>query len=528
MESSAPHDRLSEGALLATSPQVCHWLDITCSVFGHTEALSVLGADILRRALTHFSHAAFGRGWPMSRERAVVDVVDGRVWLNLSVVAGWVRVDALSRWLRDVDPLAAATLRTPGHPLVPAEDVVGIDLFPGLVVRGARALTAAVSGQLQPARARAQVDAAWKSWWGTIQRRSARPVTADNLVEWVDDLLEPTATFVLDALLPRIALATTASRVLRELGDGRPETLALSEAIPRGVEGGATTAWMRALATMAARSSAPSAHADAEGTPTDEFWEAFAHRGPRELDVATPRFGETPDVLTQWADVLRSRPSLVAAWDHAAQTRKLAASTLAADLHRPLDRARFWAAVDVVEHLGGLGDLPVAALVQALWPIRRALMTLAGERMHDVPLTLEPLRSMPLAGVAAWLAGHDSVPTPALRLAGASWPAVSPSASGSVVGGTGEGPLWRPRFGQAPPSVFVLVTDGLSLSDAPWAASAAAVVVVGDAGLGAALPIVRGWGIPCVVAPAVRTWPEGQWVSVDGTQGIVCIAQHEH
>jgi len=505
----------AEGALVPPSSRT--WLDVTGSLLGHAGELDPLSIDVLARALHHFSRAALRYDGPLPADKGLVGVFDGRVYLNVSALLGLLRPGSLAQWVSEVDPLAAPDVMADG--VSSTDDLRELQLLPGLLMRGARALASAVAGQIQPAWSRGVADEAWAAWEARIDRRAARPIGEDGFVAWVDRLLVPTAQLVVDELIPRIALATTACRAMREPFQSRPECASLLHAVPQALNGSSVCSLVLDLADVARFS--------ADDPGREAAWTALmhrhGHRAERELSLLVPRLSESSAGLDMVAVVART-PDLAMRWERAVQARKLAVSTLAADLPGPLEHTRFLAAAHVVEELGGLSDAPLAALVRVLAPIRAQLRLVLNEACAAGRVDWDDVPHLSLAGVDALYRGEPPRFVESKTLPGRRAEPRVPASPVGVVGGRAKGiPISASKALSHPGPLgeHILVTDILAPWTAPLVAACSGAVITGTSGYGPSVAVARAFGRPCVLTG--RPLLGSKTVLVDGDKPEVRI-----
>ena len=497
-------------AAVLSGTDVRAWLDVSGSLMGLQGELDPLSADVLARALEHFSRAALRYDGVLRADRGLTGVFDKRVHINVSALLGLLRPGSLAQWVSEVDPLAAPDLLEGG--VTSTEDLRDRQLLPGMLMRGARALAAAVAGQFQPAWSRSMADEAWTAWDARIVRRAARPIDTDGFSGWMDRLLAPTAQLVVDELIPRVALSTTACRAVREPFAHRPECQGLLDAIPRALDGSSVCRLVLDLAQVAHKDDADPARRAA----WDGLMERHGHRGIAELSVLSPRLSES-EAVDQMLRLLRHYPGLTTRWERAAQARRLAVTTLAADLPGPLERARFLAAAEVVAELGGLSDAPLAALVRVLAPIRARLLAVLEPAIDDGRIDWNDVSHLSVDGVDALHRGEAPRFAEPVSLPGRPIRPTQLDVPLGVVGGSARGVPISPTQAlerAGPLHAHVLVAELLAPWMAPLVAASAGVVITGQAGFGPSVTVARAFGRPCVLTG--RPPPPADVLLVDG------------
>ena len=476
------------------------WLDVTGSILWHSGPLSPLGADVLRRAMVHLQRAVVRVSRDPADPRNLMGVFDRRVWLNLSALRGYLSGASVQRWVGEVEPSLVGHIRDQNLPAT--DDLRVPEVLPGLMFQGARAMASAVAGQLQPKRSAASATAAWSQWLEVLKRRAAHPIDDRGVVAWVDHILSPTAALVADELMPRIALATTASRAIREPFMGRSDCAPLLDAVTRGIGGHRVTTFM--------------------GLEPSERCARFGHWGPGALDVHTPQDG-----LRASAD--RSDPrAFRRAFEQARQARRLAVSTLASELHGPLERARFLAAADVVDSLGGLSDWPLDALLHCLDPIRKRLWQLA--EASTGALDLADWGALTLSDLERIHGGDAPENDREATLPGTNIRSLCPVTSGVLVAGPFEGMVVDVGTkSPVAPSETIWRAEHLDMHLAERLTACAGILVARDGAYGPAGVLAAAIGRPCVSVPRGALPEPGRWVRVDRAGRITAIkGQGQH
>ncbi len=496
MELKSENGMDAEAGVLATRVSRRTWLDVTGTMLGHSsERLSPLGEDVIRRAMMHVQRALVRVPRDASDPRNLVGVFEGRAWLNLSALRGYLSGASVQLWVGEVDPTLDGHIRD--HNLPATDDLREREVLPGLMFQGARAMASAVAGQLQPARSAQSAKHAQELWRTLIDRRAGHPIDDRGLLGWVDHLLAPTAAFVADELMPRIALATTALRALRDPFAQRPECRPLLDALCRGVEGHQVCAFL--------------------GLSTAERLVRFGHWGSGALDIVHPRYADAPSSLPRTS---ATPASLRASLEHARQARELAVSTLASELTGPLDRARFLAAADVVKSLGGLSDWPLDALLVCLQHIRRAIREVVDAAVQEGTLAPDAWAHLTLTDLERIRTGGRPRPYEVRPLPGDDIRDHCPVHARGLVAGTAVGVLVE-GFADSPvpTSQTIRVLPSLDAHAAMAIADCAGVVVTRSGVNGPGAIVASVLGRPTAFVPADAVPDMGQQVRLHGETG---------
>jgi len=261
---------------------------------------------------------------------------------------------------------------------------------------------------------------------------------------------------------------------------------------------------------------------DAVGEMSDDrFLERYGHLGARVMDVAAPRFDEQPDQLHALRRALPEASRIEADRARAAQARKLAVSTLASELTGPIDRARFLAATEVVQSLGGLSDWALEALSICLAHCRRALLAVV--EAADVPEGLQ-WSDMRLEQIEALRTGRSIPEAVDGPLPGRPLQSGSSRPDSGLVGGIATGTLTHPDA-DSPPERPIWLLDSVGLAAIPPIASGVGAVVTAPVARGGPAVLVAAMlGRPCVSVSSAASLVPGVRVTVDGERGTVVSA----
>jgi pyruvate,water dikinase len=344
-----------------------------------------------------------------------------------------------------------------------------------------------------------------------------------TLVEFASDSLKPTflATFALESLRQLLG---------KPLGPER--TAAALNELQAGVRPDPEADLPAAVKALAAGRLA-----------RDEFLRRFGHRGPQDMELASPRWSEIPDAVDRF--LVRSAHTAVdehSEFDWRQRWERVAAE---AKVTGPA-AARGAAEVERLRSALTLRETAKHHLMRGYALVRRALVeldrrfALHGGIFHLTPDELPRL-----------LAGESLAAEAAARrkrrqlLLGLEVPAVVfsddldavgrpvPSPTGGVEwsglalsGGVAEGPaLVLTEPAPPPPEPFVLVCPSTDPAWVPLFAEARGLVMETGGVLSHGAIVAREYGLPAVggLAGVVRGLRTGQRVRVDGNRGVVSI-----
>ena len=383
-------------------------LDLTSSVQGILEPMSVMGTSLLARLFSHGSIELVGQDVTQELAATIPYCTTGRLYANLSNVLAVTTPSKLAEFLVLMDPLAAGALKEVDHEAYRAEGFA----MAGLVVRAINhvppRLLNLIEGRLMPEHARDGCNRVLSQF-----EREANSLAEEDLSlgEFADRLLGRIAQLILRELLPRILMARRAvaeiwklfpspdeetawqlGRIDRSLpGNVTVEMgLALAEVAELLSERGLTYRDVAALKTALDTGAAPTPFVHAWQTYLDRY----GHRGPKELDVASPRFRDQHNMLLEQVLQMASRPegseSPRAVHERNQHDRRLAYDKLREVVHEThgwRQTKRFESHYRVLESLFGFRETPKFYVVYCLDLIRSRLMTqaraLVAERRLD-------------------------------------------------------------------------------------------------------------------------------------------------
>jgi phosphohistidine swiveling domain-containing protein len=546
------------------APRRLYW-DASISVQGLMKPMSVMATSFLHLLVGRLWQHLFGTEAPAGMNEAAAVARHGRLYVNLSNLFTVTDKRRLAQLLLSTDALAARILEAVDEGGYRAPESGLRRLGWRLALHAPHRVAVLAESLALPERSRRQADRATEAVQGRLRALADSPLPLLPLAEALARTLLPA---MFDELMPRIVAAKVAmARIRHRLVRVSETEQRLIDRLDQSLPGNVTVAMGLELAEMARllpagwdakrieheldAGTAPSAFATAWRT----FLGRYGHRGPREIDVAAPRYREQPRLLFEQLAQLAQLPTSRlpdAIHERSRRERGQAAQALKEGvrvLGRTVQR-RFHHYYGVVEALGGLRETPKFCMVTAIDVLRTRLLAEAArlvvagrldrpEQIFD--LTLEDLGAPDLdlrARGAERRMDHERLararelprifdsrgrilyapprPAEAGRLSGHP---VSPGVARGpvkVLHAPDEKPL---RAGE------ILVARATDPGWTPLLVSAAAVILeVGGVMQHGAL-VAREYGKPCVagVEHATERLRDGMVVEVDGAAGVVTL-----
>jgi len=523
------------------------YLDATISVQGLMRPMSVMGTSVLRRFLTAVTQEVFGRDLADPDENFLVTSVCGRLYGNLTNLFGLVSRERFCSVFSIMDPVATETILNLDPELYPASDSlagVRLDLLwnvPGKLLH-------VVEARLMPDSAYQRAQTAAEE-----HLQALRALQHEPLDKFAAELFPLTAKLLFNYMVPVIVVGRLArARLAALFPTGHQEDL---DRLDRALPGNVTVEMGLELNRLAQLLPADiTAEELKREIPAGEFsreWSSFleryGHRGPRELDIAAPRYRDQPGMLLEQLVQLRGVEDKHA--EHAA-ARAQAQARLAEAVKSQgwLRSAGFNSLAKVWERLGGMRETPKFWVIKGLDMLRTRLLSegrrlvdegrldqvediwdLQLEDLQDPTLDLRARRSERRAFQASFERCRE-LPRLIDSRGRICNPPPRPAKPGEVAGiaisaGVARGPV---KALHAPDEKPVLPGDILvaRATDPGWTplfVHAAAVVLEVGGMLQHGALVAREYGKPCVagVAGAVELWEDGTVIEVDGTSGII-------
>lgn len=534
------------------------YLDITASVQGFFEPLSVLGASMLREMFAYCSAELIGA----RDSQALMMIKGGRIYLDLIVLIGFVGKPRAEQMLAQMDGLVSAAFSELDMSAYATGHVRRVPTLLRFGVRLHRRLPQVVRTLRRPEQARRRWERGWAGYQSELRALAAGEA---SLAGFVDAAFTKMAGFVFNETVEMFGSSKLAmSRIHGLFPSPTPELAEQLELLDQALSGNVTIEMGHALYQLHAEltpEQAPDADTLARaieaGTLTQAFrsgWSAFmaayGHRGVKELDICSPRYRDDPQLLLEQLVQFVSRgpsySSPVAQHEAKQAARAAAFEALAATLSG-WRRAQFARLYATVEQLGGFRETHKFVVIFTLDQIRARIVEVARslvergrlQQLEDVfSLSFEQLRAgldlrvlveqgrerQAIYGQCKQVfplmdsRGRFHRPTPPAPGDGEfSGQAVS---SGRVTG--------RIKVLHTPTEKPLLPGDILvaRVTDPAWTTlfvNAAAIVLEIGGPLQHGALVAREYGKPCVagIQGATELFSDGELVEVDGTTGII-------
>lgn len=476
---------------------------------------------------------------PVVAEAGMLDLLAGRIYMDLARAPEFFFPDFPFSY--DEDLLARQPEKAQEPPTLPKGDPAALQRAKLQLEQVGRTLANLAPTALD--RFQNEIVPAFRAWTDEQLQRDLTALSAPDLTQlWQDAETRILHDFAPESLLPGL-LAAHFLQELEALLRPHLEPVQLAAALAPFRASTEEDLTFQATAEMAAV---------ARGELSESDWmDRFGHRGPLELELASPRWRENPDLFRQMASGLRHAPDprqrhharredLIARRQQtlADLPRKLRqpAAQLAAKIDRHLpfrengkhELLRGYAvlralALETGRRLGIADDIfflereeLLQALQHGLYP-PEAIRLRRARHKAAAKLDLPPL----IARKAVENLGSTPAPDPGAR----AWQgfAISP--------GRAEGPV-RVAFQPAdiPPeeSGFILVCPTTDPSWTPLFARAAGVVLSCGGTLSHGAVVAREMGVPAaVLTDATRLLTDGTIIRVDGDTGQITVAHPE-
>ncbi|CAN5399035.1 phosphoenolpyruvate synthase [soil metagenome] len=541
------------------------YIDMTICVQGIYEPLSVMASSFFQQLVSRVSTTVFNSDFPGDVDQSIVRIDGGRIYANFSNILVLAGKEKFVSFFKNLDPLAAATLEQ-----ADAEEYMGnpnLKHLPlHLMWRVPELASRLLAAELMPDHAHRQAQQEIQAF-----RRDAQVICSEKLTveQLVDKLCERAVNLAFKQLLPLVIASRLSLQKLKFDVAARDESdlKKLELALPHNV----TTEM--GLALYAVSRSLPEDLDKAElerrfedKTLPQEFylaWESFldkyGHRGPREIDIASPRYRDNPQFLIDLLFSLRKTTedeSPQAKFDRNQIERHRAFEKLSEEQHSKgwLYAKELQWLYRVVETLAGYRETPKFQIVVAIDLVRRRVIQEAAllvqakrlERVEQVfDLTLQELdqgiadRSVDLIAKAHanrvfpdQLRTLHQLPAVIDSRGKILRPPPCPVRDGYVSGtpisaGVVQGPVKSLHSPDQKPfeKGDILVARATDPGWTPLFVNAGAVVLEVGGVLQHGALVAREYGLPCVagVVGATDLWADGTIIEVDGSAGTIRV-----
>lgn len=379
---------------LATPPGArrrLYW-DLTLSIHGIFEPLSPLGAAVIERLIAAIRREMYGGGrLPVAPQGALPVISGGRIYLNLNNFMGLVGETRVLNHLMMLDPLASSALAAVDRARLAPSGVRRLPFLAALAWRMPRRITNTMRGLRRPERARARWEGLWRRHRQILDQLQGKALAPDA---FVDAVMAHTLGFILrETLVLYVASRVALGRIAKLFPQPDLETRAQLDALEQALPGNLTIEMglaLHALAPLVApeeTAALPERLMSGMVSPTllsgwQDFLASYGHRGPKEIDLAAPRFREAPHLLLhELASACAAPPGATSPSERfqlGQVARRHAQAALAARLSgRPRLVQRFDALCAAVETLGGFRESHKYVAVEAIDRIRSYMLDLA-------------------------------------------------------------------------------------------------------------------------------------------------------
>lgn len=544
--------------------------DFTISIQGIYEPLSVLGTDFFSYLLAGLFRELLGHDISDRVETALMFPASGRIYFNFSNLLALAGRERLADLLNHVDSLAAAMVRAIDAEAYAATDFDRRDLLRDLFLHLPHRAGLALEAGLMPEHARQSFERAAETYQAEIAAIAAEPL---ELTAFAVKLCSCMGHSLAGEFLPAVALSRVAIGQLKGFfpapnAEETEHLLRLDRSLPHNVTIEMGLA-LEALAGLLEPPLPPSAEALATALAEDRLPSAFVqgwsrfladygHRGPREIDVAAPRYRERPELLLAQILQLAQLPSGTDGpgeiYARSQQERAAAYAALAQQVHARgwLQGKRFDALYRIVETLGGYRERPKFEIVRAMALCRERVLALAQrlvaagrldtpEQAFDLKLAdLERAAREPELNLRE-LAAERRLPVDRLarlprlpqvfdsrgRIFTPPRAASAPNQlSGQPISaGVIQGPVKVLHSPDEKPLLpgDILVARATDPGWTPLFVNAGAIVLEVGGLLQHGALVAREYGKPCVagVDDATGRLHDGEWIEVDGSTGLI-------
>ena len=552
------------------------YLDATISVQGLYKPLSPMGTSFIRTLFRKATKYLFNRDFTQNVVDSPVIATQGRLYLNLSnvfalagkenVVKVISNMDHLtSRALESVDPAQYQTTskeikKHPTHLLIWRAPQMGLRfanavLLPEMADKKCQTV---IREFMKWGRDFAKKDMAFSTFAETLTEKTAVTIFTNTVPRFLSSRValeemkkcageELVASVDFNSLEKSLPHNPTVEMglALYQLAKLLPEGLDAKELSERLVSGADLStefklAWRR-------------------------YMDLYGHRGPTELDMASPRYRDDPKTLLEQVISLRKsstdEDNPQARFDANKKERQNAAKRISAEIGKkdPLKQQLFKASYHVYENLGGYREAHKYLLIFALDLVRQRVLKHAKEFVHEgrldneeqvFDLTIEQVQK----ALGDWkfdlrkagrenrkfidrLAACKQLPSlidsrgliirPPRREA-----KVGEFLGSPISAGIARGPAKTLHSPDEKPlnKGEILIAQATDPGWTPLFVNASAVVLEIGGMLQHGALVAREYGLPCVagVENATELWKDGTILEVDGANGIIRVIENNN
>ncbi len=543
------------------------YLDVTISIQGLYEPLSVMGTSFIKSALGQVSAHIAGKNYTDNIEDTIPYASSGRIYVNVSNAFELAGKEKLIHLLKNMDSLAAKAIESVSEEEYRSHSDIkkfNWHLLAALPPAGMHVLEA----RLLPEHAHRQVQQEIKKHLQSIEELSNQ--VSLSFKDYALQVAEKTSKFIFANTLPlfiasRVALEKIKNATLEEEG-AAAEFEKLERSLPNNptVEMGLALYHVSQLLPKDIKSQEIEKLLKDHKLPQqfleawDDFIKTYGHRGAIELDMKSPRYRDDYSFLLDQVVTLRdtSTPedNPQARFDKNQQERHAAFERLCERMHAKgwLALQRFNAWYRVFENLSGYREMHKFLLILGVDTVRQRVLKHGAElaaagrldnaeqvfdlniddldraltdKKMDVRAAAKENRIYPdkLRAVSQLPTIFDSrgkiirPPSPPVKPGEVAGTAISAGVARGkikVLHAPDEKPLERGE---------ILVARATDPGWTPLFVNAAAVILEIGGMLQHGALVAREYGLPCVagVAGATTIWKDGTMVEVDGSSGII-------
>lgn len=535
------------------------YLDVTISVQGISKPLSVMGADTIRHCGLTLVRGILGDEFAEFVFNNFVRIECGKIYSRLSTFLGLFGKEKVATIVNIMDTAASATIRNIDEAKYadpPLEIPSGVKT--AFAFNVPRLLPKICGLLINPEKGHLRSQEAFRSYMDEMRDL---PDSQASIRQFWDIVVLQTIRVVTKYSIPLFMASRVAQGMINKMFPKEPLTEPLYIALPNNptVQMGLDLSKLALLLPAGTPFEQLKKGLNDKSLPAEfltgwhEYLHRYGHRGPLELDLASPRYIDNPDLLLSQVCGLASAPDPSIRQGKARAEREAAYETLLART-RGFKRFCFKRLYKAMVTLGGYREAHKYFIAMGLMLLRRRIvkeaeklcaagrlespqqvfdltvdefMSVLGGPQLDLPGIARLNRELPdkLAAVADLSQVFDSRG----RMLRPPAPELKPGelAGSPISAGVARGPVKVLHTPDEKPFLpgDILVARATDPGWTPLFASAAAVVLEVGGMLQHGALVAREYGLPCVagVSRATSILEDNTIVEVDGTSGIVRI-----
>jgi len=372
------------------------YLDVTISVQGLFDPLTPMGIalfDYLAPACRYEMYG--GKKSDIPADKSLPVFGGGRVYANITNLIGLVGKERVTRLFYQMDPLASAAIQNVNFDAFQKPKISKARIILGILSRIFPRVRNAFRAITKPEKARQRWQNKWDLYRKNLELLGKRNLSPEKFFSAAIERMVP---FVLRETVVLFGSAKISlSKIHKLFPEPTPEVARHLEALDQSLPGNVTVEMGLALYRLSQHLTPEEApdqetlrHNIDEGKVSfafksawNEFLEAYGHRGPKELDIASPRFREEPGLLLQqlvsFLDPEQATHSPLAMFEASQKKRREAYDFLCAHLEKKSKRKmkRFQRFYQVVETLGGFRETHKFVVIYTLDQVRKQVLQVA-------------------------------------------------------------------------------------------------------------------------------------------------------